>query len=108
MKSQFAASLVALGVALAPVAGHAADKTGDTTIERAKEIIDDSTITTKIKAGFAADKAVSALNISVDTKKGVVRLTGTAKSKDEADKAAAIAKNAAGVSSVKNDIQIRK
>jgi hyperosmotically inducible periplasmic protein len=104
MKSQFAAGLVVLGVALAPAALHAAAEP----VEKAKEIIDDSTITTKIKSEFAKDKVVSALNISVDTKKGVVRLTGTAKTKDEADKAAAIAKNAAGVSSVKNDIQIRK
>jgi hyperosmotically inducible periplasmic protein len=36
-------------------------------------------ITTKIKAEFAKDKQVSAMNIKVDTDKGVVKLTGNAK-----------------------------
>ena len=40
--------------------------------------------------------------------KGVVKLSGNAKSKDEADKAASIAKNTKGVVSVKNDIQVMK
>ena len=106
MKSRFAA--VVLGLALVPMAGQAADKPAETKIERAREIIDDSTITGKIKAEFAKDKAVSALNINVDTTKGIVRLSGTAKTREEADRAVAIAKGAAGVSSVKNDIQIRK
>ena len=65
-------------------------------------------ITTKIKAEFANDKQVSAMSIKVDTDKGVVKLSGNAKSKDEADKAASIAKNTKGVVSVKNDIQVMK
>ena len=62
----------------------------------------------KVKAAFVEDKQVGAMNIKVDTDKGVVKLSGNAKSKDEADKAASIAKSTKGVVSVKNDIQLMK
>ena len=105
MKSQFAVGFVVLGLALAPAA-FAAEKSGPT-IEKAKEAVTDSVITTKIKAEYAKDKAVSAMNIKVDTdNKGVVTLSGNAKSKDEAAKAESIAKSVSGVTSVKNDIQV--
>jgi hyperosmotically inducible protein len=72
-----------------------------------KETVGDTVITTKIKAAYAKDKQVSALNIKVDTdQKGVVILSGTAKTKAEADKAVAIAKRTKGVRSVTNDIKI--
>lgn len=70
-------------------------------------VVSDAMITTKIKAEFAKDKAVSAMKIHVDTDKGVVKLGGTAKSKAEAEKAEQIAKNIAGVTSVHNDIKVQ-
>ena len=111
MKAQLATAVVVLGFALAPVAGYAADKADpgtkkETTSEKAKEVISDAKITTTVKAEYAKDKAVSAMKINVDTDKGVVRLSGTAKSKDEADKAESIAKGVKGVVSVKNDIKV--
>src|SRR5205814_5842493 len=45
--------------------------------------VDDSAITTKVKAKFADDPTVSAMAIKVDTMKGVVQLSGFAKSADE-------------------------
>jgi osmotically-inducible protein OsmY len=108
MTSRFAASFVVLGLALVPAAGHTADKPPEVRIERAKEVLDDSGITGRIKTDFAKDKTVGALAINVDTSKGVVRLSGTARSREEAERAVAIAKSAPGVSSVKNDIQIKK
>ena len=57
-----------------------------------------------MKANLAADKEVSATDIDVDT--GVVKLTGTAKSRDEAMKAADIAKATEGVASVDNAIRV--
>jgi osmotically-inducible protein OsmY len=110
MKTQLAAGFVVLGLALAP-AGYAADKAmekgGATKTESVKDAVKDSVITTKIKAEYAKDKAVSAMNIKVDTDaKGVVTLSGNAKSKDEAAKAESIAKSVSGVTSVKNDIKV--
>jgi len=73
-----------------------------------KENVGDAIITTKIKAEFAKDKQVSAMNIKVDTDdKGVVTLSGNAKSKAEADQAAKIARETKGVTSVKNDIMVQ-
>lgn len=111
MKTVFTAVCLVVGVLLAPVAGYAADTKADSkapasTTEKAKAMVEDSWITTKIKADYAADKQVSAMNIKVDTMKGVVTLSGNAKSQAEADKAVSIAKGTKGVMSVKNDIQM--
>ena len=106
MKTEIAATCMALGLALAPVASYAAEKADAPVSAKVKDAVDDAGITTKIKAEYAKDKAVSAMNISVNTDKGVVTLTGNAKSKAEADKAASIAKNTSGVTSVKNDIKV--
>ncbi len=46
------------------------------------------------------------MSIKVDTDNGVVKLSGNAKSQEEADKAAEIAKNTEGVTSVTNDIRV--
>jgi hyperosmotically inducible protein len=108
MKRKLAAACFVAGAMLIPVAGYTADTKEPSKTESAKEVIDDSMITTKIKAEFAKDKQVSAMSIKVDTDKGVVKLSGNAKSKDEADKAASIAKSTKGVVSVKNDIQVTK
>jgi osmotically-inducible protein OsmY len=50
---------------------------------------------------------VSAMRVKVETDdKGVVTLSGTAKSKAEADQAVKLARNTKGVTSVKNDISV--
>ena len=74
--------------------------------DRTKSTLSDATITTKVKSKFAADRDVSALKINVDTDNGVVKLSGTAKSQDEAMKATEIARNTEGVKSVDNAIRI--
>jgi hyperosmotically inducible periplasmic protein len=107
MKGKFATTCFFVGALLAPVAGYTAEtKDAPSKTEKAKEVVEDAVITTKIKAEFARDKQVSAMNIKVDTDKGVVKLTGNAKSKEEADKAVSIAQSVKGVVSVKNDIQV--
>ena len=115
MKAEFAATCVALGLILAPAAAYSAEKKEsamkseekkESKTEKAKEAVEDATITTKIKAEYAKDKAVSAMNISVNTDHGVVTLTGNAKSKSEAEKAEQIAKSTKGVASVKNEIKV--
>jgi osmotically-inducible protein OsmY len=125
MMSKLAAALLVTGLAIAPAASYANDTTkanatnaqagtsstqgqsGMTTHStKAGAAVSDSAITTKVKAKFAADKGVSATNIHVDTDNGVVKLTGTAKSQDEAMKAADIAKATEGVASVDNEIRV--
>jgi hyperosmotically inducible protein len=105
MNTRLATALV-IAALIAPVAGYAAEP--KSTTESIKEHVSDSVITTKIKAEYAKDKDVSALNIRVDTDdKGVVTLSGNAKSKAEADKAVKIARDTKGVSSVKNEIRVQ-
>lgn len=69
--------------------------------------VDDAGITTAVKAKFAEDKTVAATSISVETMKGVVQLSGFAKSQAEKDRAAALARDVKGVTSVRNSIVVR-
>ena len=71
------------------------------------EGVDDSVITTKVKALYVDDKTVSALNIKVETFKGTVQLSGFANSLNEIDRAVDIARGVKGVNSVRNDIQLK-
>ena len=71
------------------------------------DVIDDSTITTKIKAKYAGDRAVSAMAINVDTLKGVVQLSGFAKNAEEKAMAEALARDTKGVVDVRNNIVVR-
>jgi hyperosmotically inducible protein len=70
--------------------------------------IDDTTITTQIKSRMAKDTRVDAVAISVETLKGVVQLSGFAKSAEEKNVAEAIARDVNGVKSVQNSIAIRR
>jgi len=66
--------------------------------------IDDTTITTQVRARFADDPVVSVMAIRVQTLNGVVQLSGFAKSEAERTRAQTIAANVKGVSRVANDI----
>lgn len=69
--------------------------------------IDDTTLTTRVKARFANDPTVSAMAISVETFEGVVQLSGVAKSAQERSQAEMIARNTSGVKGVRNNILVR-
>ncbi len=71
------------------------------------EVVDDSVITTKVKALFVEDKTVGALRIGVETFKGTVQLSGFANSQAEINRAGEIARSVKGVQQVKNDIRLR-
>ena len=77
------------------------------THESPGEYTDDAVITTKVKAEFVENKAITAANINVETFRGVVQLSGFANSQTEIDQAVAEAKGVGGVKSVKNDIRIK-
>ncbi len=105
MNTKLTAIAMLAGALLLPVAGHTADS--DTDRSSPKAFVKDSVITAKVKAEMAKDKQVSALHIKVDTdNKGVVTLSGKARSKEEADKAVSIARSVEGVVAVENRIQI--
>jgi osmotically-inducible protein OsmY len=80
---------------------------GAPTRQSTGEVLDDSVITTKVKAAFVEDKTVSALDIKVDTFKGNVQLSGFADNRQEIQRAGEIAREVRGVESVKNDIRLK-
>lgn len=69
--------------------------------------VDDSAITTAVKARFIENKMVDAAAISVETMKGTVMLSGFAKGPTERSTAEALAWKVSGVKSVKNEIALR-
>ncbi|MEX0942922.1 MAG: BON domain-containing protein [Pseudomonadales bacterium] len=71
------------------------------------EYIDDTVITTKVKAAIFNDPDLSSAEINVETFKGVVQLSGFVATRAEADKAALLARGVTGVQSVRNDIAIK-
>ncbi|MFX1675514.1 BON domain-containing protein [Paraburkholderia sp. A2WS-5] len=68
--------------------------------------VDDSTITTKVKAELLAAKNVKSEHIHVKTRKGVVSLTGTVPSAADRDNAKQVVESVAGVSEVKNHLKV--
>jgi osmotically-inducible protein OsmY len=101
MKNAFRGSWMVMGVLMAGLVGCA--NTG----EKTGVYVDDSWITTKVKSDMVAATDVSARNISVNTYKGVVTLTGTAATSQESYRAGQIARDVAGVKAVENDIRIQ-
>ncbi len=64
------------------------------------EITDDATITSSINARYVKEKNISALDINVDTRRGVVTLYGSVDSQAAASSAVEIARNTSGVKQV--------
>jgi hyperosmotically inducible periplasmic protein len=69
--------------------------------------VDDTGITTQIKARFIENKEVDASSISVETLNGVVMLSGFAKNQSERSNAEVLARKISGVRSVRNEIVVR-
>ncbi len=87
--------------------GTAADKVErkmDAQSEKAGVAIEDTEITAKIKAAIFAEPGLKTLQISVDTVKGMVTLSGSVDSAANKARANALAGAVAGVKSVDNKL----
>jgi len=71
------------------------------------EYVDDSVITTKVKAAILNEPTLKVFEINVETFKGVVQLSGFVSSSAAASKAADVTRGVAGVKSVRNDIRLK-
>lgn len=69
--------------------------------------IDDTAITSSVKARFVDNKQVDASSIRVETLNGTVMLSGFAKNSTEKSTAETIARNVNGVKMVRNEIAVR-
>ena len=72
------------------------------------EYVDDSVITTKVKSQLAGDDFLKSFEITVETYKGIVQLSGFVDSQNAVDRAGQIARGVQGVSSVKNNLNVKK
>ena len=75
--------------------------------ESTGQYVDDSVITSKVKTQLANDDFLKSFQISVETYKGVVQLSGFVNSQQAVDKAGQIARSVGGVKSVKNNLILK-
>ena len=97
--------IAAAGIGLAGTTflGCASTKTQEST----GEYIDDSVITSKVKAEILGDEHLKSLQIGVETHKGVVQLSGFVNSADAKRRAGEVASRVKGVSGVRNDLIVK-
>ena len=77
------------------------------THESTGQYVDDSVITTRIKASLAKEDLLKSFQIGVKTYQGTVQLSGFVDSKAAMDKAGEIAAGAKGVKSLENDLIVK-
>jgi hyperosmotically inducible periplasmic protein len=87
-------------------AGQAKDATKNAG-EKAMDATTDAAITSAVKTKFLADTLVGGLKIDVDTKDGIVTLTGPVRSAAEKAEAIRLAKTTTGVKSVVDKLTIK-
>ena len=86
-----------------------ADEFGAGAVKKASQVgqvVADSAITTKIKTQLATDDGLSGTSIQVETKNGVVTLSGTVPSNAMRKRAGRIASATDGVKGVTNNIKV--
>lgn len=71
------------------------------------EYVDDTVVTTKVKAAIFNEPTLKSAEINVETFKGVVQLSGFVTSAAAESKAVEVARGVAGVKSVKNDMRLK-
>lgn len=77
------------------------------THESTGEYMDDSVITTKVKAAIFNEASLKSSEINVETFKGVVQLSGFVNSQADINRAVSVARSVKGVKSVKNDMHVK-
>ena len=100
-KSTFAVLFAALLISVA--AGCASTSTHQGT----GGYVDDSVITTKVKAAIFNEPTLKSAEVNVETFKGVVQLSGFVSTQANIHKAVEVTRRVAGVTSVKNDMRLK-
>lgn len=80
---------------------------GSDTRSSTGEYIDDTVLTTKVKAAIFSEDTLASSEINVETFRGVVQLSGFVSSQAQIDTAARVARSVEGVESVSNDMRLR-
>lgn len=77
------------------------------TQEGTGQYVDDTVITSRVKAAVLAEPTLKSAEINVETFKGRVQLSGFVSSKADIDKAVSLAREVKGVTSVANDMRMK-
>ena len=77
------------------------------TPETVETAIVDASISAGVKAAIAADPNLKVSEINVETKQGIVQLSGFVSSADDVASAAAAARTVKGVKSIRNDLRLK-
>jgi osmotically-inducible protein OsmY len=89
---------------IASLAGGCA---GSKRYESTGEYLDDSVLTTKVKASILGDSKLKVMQIDVETFKGIVQLSGFVDTQDAAERAVHLARTVKGVKQVNNSLIVK-
>jgi osmotically-inducible protein OsmY len=81
-------------------------KTEKTTVEKVDEFIDDASITAQVKLALTFHRSTSVIKTKVETKDGIVTVSGVAKNSAEKDLVGKLVNDIKGVKEVKNEMTI--
>lgn len=103
MKNFASTTVLCAALALAGLAGCASTHKQEST----GQYVDDTAITTKVKAAIFNEPTLKSAEINVETFKGRVQLSGFVASRASIDRAVLVTQGVSGVASVANDIRIK-
>lgn len=103
MKNIKIASALIAALMLTAVVGCASTATTEST----GQYVDDTVITTGVKAAILNEPSLKVAEINVETFKGTVQLSGFVRSQENIGTAIKVARGVNGVKSVKNDMRIK-
>jgi osmotically-inducible protein OsmY len=110
MKSLKRYSALFLALAFISLSGCATDNDRSErsgTGETAGTYLDDSVVTTKVKTALFNEPGLDSGEITVETYKGVVQLSGFVESQNDINNAVEVVRKVEGVKSVKNDMRLK-
>ena len=106
MTYKLATACFVIGTLMTPMVAYSADS--DTDRSNPGAFVKDSIITTKVKTKLASEHLGSIANVRVDTDKdGIVFLSGTVRSQEEAIRAIALARETEGVKAVNSKLTVQ-
>ena len=106
MTYKLATACFVIGTLMTPMVAYSADS--DTDRSNPGAFVKDSIITTKVKTKLASEHLGSIANVRVDTDKdGIVFLSGTVRSQEEANWAIALARETEGVKAVNSKLTVQ-
>jgi len=103
----FAGLIASTALAVAATFSYSANLTPVPVLIAANTAVDDTTITNDIKTALANDRQIPSPSVDVDTKQGVVTLTGAVANAEERARAGQLAASVNGVVNVRNYLQLK-